>query len=295
VTQVGDNLPYQSSDALLAPGQVDVYAPSDAGPWPVVVMFHGTPGVQDKEDLREHASRVADLGFVVFSADWGLPPAGSGGPEPVPFATAVNAQAACALAFAAANAAGYGGDASRLIPFGYSGGANVAATAVFNHVRPSAGCLGGTDAVDVSAIVTFEGDFLAAPEFDSVLEEHPEFFDLLTPWKALPNLPDLPIVMLVSERPGPKVEAPMPSDRVAGYLALRDWDGTLARLVAKVRPFEDGITDAGDEQRVMFEGFKENGNPVTLDVLPSSSHMEFSPAGWEVFLAAFGKALAAIG
>jgi hypothetical protein len=53
-----------------APGVLDVYAPAKAGPWPVVVMLNGYGG--EKGGLSEHARKVSDLGFVVFSADWGV-------------------------------------------------------------------------------------------------------------------------------------------------------------------------------------------------------------------------------
>ena len=34
------NLAYESSNPVLTPGKLDVYAPARAGSWPVVVMFH---------------------------------------------------------------------------------------------------------------------------------------------------------------------------------------------------------------------------------------------------------------
>jgi len=286
---------YQAGDPVLQPGTLDVYAPTVTGPWPVVVMFHGTPSAVDKASLAEHAQRVAGLGFVVFDANWGHLPSLTADPDAMVYANAANAQAACALAFATHNAQQYGGSPDRMIVFGYSGGSNVASVAIFNSVVPTTGCLGGQDPARVDSLVTWEGDFLAAPEFDAVLRAEPGLFDLMTPWSALPRLPDLPVTMLVSEHPGADVEAPMPSDTVAGFLALRDWDGTLARLVASVHAFDDGIISVADAQAVLFEGLRENGNPVTLDIAPGSSHMYLSPGGWLVFLAAFGKALAAIG
>ena len=34
-------VPFESENSLNAPGKLDVYWPVEAGPWPVVVMFHG--------------------------------------------------------------------------------------------------------------------------------------------------------------------------------------------------------------------------------------------------------------
>jgi hypothetical protein len=63
----------------LTPDALDVYAPAGAGPWPVLVMFHGFFGLAgtpatDRADLGENARRVAELGFVVFNASWGHQP-----------------------------------------------------------------------------------------------------------------------------------------------------------------------------------------------------------------------------
>lgn len=41
---VTENVAYESSNPVLVPGTLDVYAPSAQGTWPVVVMFHGAPG-----------------------------------------------------------------------------------------------------------------------------------------------------------------------------------------------------------------------------------------------------------
>ena len=76
-----DDLAYESSASpILVPGTLDVYAPAEAGPWPVVVMFHGAPSddpVMDRNGLAAHARLVAALGFVVFNASWGQAPEGS--------------------------------------------------------------------------------------------------------------------------------------------------------------------------------------------------------------------------
>ena len=73
------DLTYESTNPVLTPDALDVYAPAKAGPWPVVVMFHGAPGsdpATDRGYLSENARRVAELGFVVFNASWGHAPGG---------------------------------------------------------------------------------------------------------------------------------------------------------------------------------------------------------------------------
>jgi len=291
--KVTKDVAYETANDVLVPGKLDVYAPqTGGGPWPVVVMFHGTPSDVSKEFLAEHARRVAEQGFVVFDADWGHTTTSgeSGMSDTYAYATASNAQVACAIAFARANAAANGGDPSKLIVFGHSGGSNVGGVVAFGGATPSTGCVEGTEVGPIGALVTWEGDFLAAPMFDPALKAEPRFFDLLTPWAHLADKPKLPVHMLLSENPGPQVEASFAAADLPGFLALRDKDGTMQRLMEKTGAITDGIFSAADEQRVLYEALRELGNPVSLDIMPGSTHRYLSEEGWKVFLAAFQKA-----
>jgi poly(3-hydroxybutyrate) depolymerase len=97
------DLAYEPADSPLAGRTLDIYAPAGAGPWPVVVMFHGFQG--SKADQAEYARKVADLGFVVFAPTWdsGLPTIGGDN-------LAYASQAACAVEYARSHAGEYGGD-----------------------------------------------------------------------------------------------------------------------------------------------------------------------------------------
>jgi acetyl esterase/lipase len=286
---------YESANDVLIPGLLDVYAPPAGGPYPVVVMFHGTPWEVSKEFLAEHAARVAQLGFVVFDADWGHTEGSPADIDVYAYATASNTQAACAVAYARSHAADYGGDPAKVIVFGHSGGSNVGSVVAFGGAQPSGGCLGDGKVGKVAAFVTWEGDYLLAPAEDQLLEADRRVMDALTPWSALASRPDLPVAMLLSEDPGSQVRAPLPAEAVPDYLALRDKDGTLARLVAKTGVFEDEEISVADMMRVFEAALREQGNPVTFDIIPGSTHLDLSDAGWEVFLAAFSKAVDAAG
>jgi acetyl esterase/lipase len=287
------NVAYESTSTLLIPGTLDIYAPTAVGPWPVAVMFHA-PGWWD--ELREHARRVADLGFVVFVPIWGrgTDAALIDTPPTYDQVVATDAQASCAVAFARAHAAEFGGDPARMIVFGHSGGANVAAMVAFARPEPSAGCLGGKTLGAIDALVVWEGDWIlsrADAGWDDVLTADPRLLDGLTPWRYVSNHKDLKVVMLSSEHPGVdlgrKGGDPWAAD---SWLAVRDKSGALRRQLEANGAFADGEFDVADLQQLFFTVLKAQGNPVSLDVMPDSSHEYIVGGGWVVFLAAFQRA-----
>ena len=288
---VTSDVAYESANPLLVPGVLDVHAPARAGPWPVVVMLHGGGG--DKRDLREHASKVADLGFVVFSATWGAGGVGSTGLPSYDQLLAAQSQSACAVAFARAHAAKYGGDPATLIVFGHSSGANMGTLVAFARPEPTTGCLGGTILGTIDALVTWEGDWMAMDPrvgWDGALAADPRVMDGYTPWKHLAEHKDLKVVMLVSEHPGVERKVSDPG-AVDSFLAVRDASGDLRKQLEANGAFADGIFDVIELQQLLFSVLQAQGDPVSLDVMPGSTHTSLSDAGWDVFLAAFEKAV----
>jgi dienelactone hydrolase len=294
------DLTYESANPVLTPDALDVYAPAEAGPWPVVVMFHGYGGptgtpATDRAELSEHAHRVAELGFVVFNASWGHQP-GAADMSWHDGIQAANSQAACAVEFARAHAAEYGGDPATMIVFGHSGGASQAAMGVFARPSPTAGCLGGATLGGISALVTWEGNWLLSatdPDWNVIIAEDPRVMDVNTPWKYLAEHKDLKVVMLVSENPGSQYERQVGDPWAAdSWLAARDPSGDLRRQLQADGALADGTIGQADMQRLLYSVLKAQGNPVTLDVMPDSTHEQLAGAGWDVFLAAFPKAAA---
>ena len=103
--------------------RLDVYAPSEPGPWPVVVFAHGL-GAR-KEGYAILSRGIAEQGAVVFAINW---------PTMNPDTAVQNdgrgfremlETLACAIRFAGARAPDYGGDAARvaLVGFSLGGGA----------------------------------------------------------------------------------------------------------------------------------------------------------------------------
>jgi hypothetical protein len=307
------NVPYESADPELAPDALDVYAPPKAAPWPVVVMLHGGVGpdpAADRGNLSEYARRVADLGFVVFVPEWGAVSAGGDDTLSYEGLVANNSQGACAVEFARAHAAEYGGDPGTMIVFGHSAGAHLAATVVFAGTEPSAGCLADTTLGAIDALITYEGDWLiheihppGSPlQWDRMLAADPRVFDAVTPWTYLSKDKDLKVVILVSEAPNVSLEKDYPGiiiDRPVGdpwaadsWLAVRDPSGDLRRQLETNGALADGKLGLVESQQLLYSLLKAQGNPVSLDVMPDSSHRWLADKGLDVFLAAFPKAAA---
>ena len=97
--------------------RVDIYHPRNAGSWPTVVTIHGRP--RTPADMRELAQSLARGGAVVFNADYrGVRPVSKGFPE------SIN-DVACAIRYARANTAKYGGDPDHIVLVGHSYGGYV--------------------------------------------------------------------------------------------------------------------------------------------------------------------------
>lgn len=278
------NVPYESSNPVLVPGLLDVYAPVKAGPWPVVVMLSGG----DKSYLSEYARRVADVGFVVFAATWDINTPSS------PLST--GSQAACAVEFARAKAAAYGGDPATMILFGHSAGASIASIVAFARTEPSPGCLGDATLGGIDALVTWDGEWLAQTTFmgwDEAIAADPELFDALTPWTDLPRHKDLRVVMLSETDANAdfNYDRPLPDEAAMdAFFGPRDPTGALRVQLEANGALTDGVIDMLDGQQLLYSILKAQGNPVTLDLMPDTNHTTIGSAGWPVFLAAFEKA-----
>jgi acetyl esterase len=101
---------------------VDIHVPKGAGPFPVLVYLHGGGWILGSPKThRRLGFRFAEAGYLVFNVHYRLAPEH---PFPAPFDDCV-----AAIRWAAAHAADYGGDASRLAVGGDSAGGNLAAAA----------------------------------------------------------------------------------------------------------------------------------------------------------------------
>jgi acetyl esterase/lipase len=282
---------YESADPRLPSQALDVHAPTAAGPWPVVVMLHGGPGVLDRGWSAGWASLVAAEGFVVFAPTWGVT-----GVEAMDLprheqVDALFRQAACAVAFARAHAAEYGGDPSTMILLGHSAGANAAATIAFNDLAPSDGCPAGDSVGPIGSIITYEGDWLLHdPMWDQVIPHDPDVLQTVTPWKGLSAHPGIPVVMLVSEGSGGLVEVPVGDPPVDSWLTARD--PVAMRTQFMTAGPDGGRINIAQTQAILHAALKAQGNPVSLTEAPGADHMTLGIDGRAALLAALREASA---
>jgi acetyl esterase/lipase len=284
-------LAYESVNTVFEAGMLAVYAPAKGGPWPVVVLL--PPVGATTFEYGQYARPVADLGFVVFVPTWG---AGMSGAPTHDQAQAAASQAACAVEFARAHAAEYGGDPAAMIVFGHSAGANTAAMVAFARPEPSAGCLVRAAPGAIDALVTWDGDWLLQTTYmgwDELLAADPRVMAATTPWTHLAAHKDLKVVLLGETEANADYDydRPLPDAKATdAYFAPRDPSGALRRQLEASGALADGNLDVLDSQRLLFSVLESQGNPVSLDILPGSNHTHLSDAGWKVFLAAFPKA-----
>lgn len=128
-----------------------VYTPQSPGPHPVVVFFHGGGWVICSLTTHDNVARAIcrDADAIVVSVDYRMAPEH-------PFPTAPN-DAFAATKWVAANAASFGGDASRLAVCGDSAGGNL--SAIVTQLARDAGGPAVTFAALIYPAVdmTFEG------------------------------------------------------------------------------------------------------------------------------------------
>src|SRR3954452_14182195 len=95
---------------------MDVYAPTDAGPWPLVVVVPGggIPPDQIVGYADDFALAIADRGAVVMTSNWRQSPSfGADSSQSL-------ADVACAVGVARATGPAYGADAARVVLIGHS-------------------------------------------------------------------------------------------------------------------------------------------------------------------------------
>jgi len=175
----------------------DVYAPSEPGPWPLVVTVHGGGWVTGSPAATAPlADALAARGVVAVNIPYRTVSLGGGFPASVD-------DVACAVAAARGAADAYTTTSDRVVLVGHSAGAHLAAL-----VALAPGEFGGECAADarVDGFVGLSGPYdtdLLAPVlsvfFGVTIDDDPETWARGNPVTYVATAPDIPVLLLHGE------------------------------------------------------------------------------------------------
>lgn len=179
-TNVARDIAYTSEQKM------DIYSPITPGDWPIVVVLHG--GNSTKSEVQGISQAIAQRGAVVFAPQYRssepLLPSDTitQGPE----------DAACAVRFARAKAAGYGTKPTpRLILVGHSAGGAIGMTVMLAGDDFKGDCLVNEGSALPDAFVGLDGayDILPLNSPDNLRKAPMEQWRLLTPFSYVDRKP----------------------------------------------------------------------------------------------------------
>ncbi|TKJ28836.1 MAG: hypothetical protein CEE40_10550 [Chloroflexi bacterium B3_Chlor] len=195
--------------------KLNVYAPTEPGPWPVVVLMHAWYQSKDNTIYTSFAEELAGRGVVVF-----VPQRRSESSTLYEYVLdngrdirEVQGSWACGIRFAREQAADYGGDPDRITVLGH--GASGLETAFFGDdlqqlweefallrggPPPQTECLGGGDSARVDAYIGYGGDL---HYYERLSESDPELWELTSPFAVIGRNPSLLIHLVHGGRANP--------------------------------------------------------------------------------------------
>ena len=248
---------------------MDVFAADGAGPWPVVVLFHGDPSAVANWHMESLARHLAERGAVVFNTNWG-----SREPYGTHEREQLSGQGPCAYWYAHENAETYGGDPTDISLAGFSAGANMAAATVMYGGGEDLGCAARPVPIEPSKVVYFEGDTLLSPVWDQALRADPTLYTDLTPWRYINDYAGPPIHFLIDRQTAAAYTAPSTDD----YLNLRDPNSELRADLAAMGALDDGVLDIGEGTTLFHRRLLDAGTPTTLTWIDHAVHRLSPPA-----------------
>jgi len=273
--EVETDLVYHDGDDRLSPrsGLVDVAAPTTAGPWPVVVAFHGDPRSVSKNWMRPTGTRVAEHGRVVFIPAWGHLNGSWSGDVPLRTQWALlTDEIACAVAYAKDHAADHGGDPDHITVYGFSAGANAALMAGLGDSQPLDACAADASRVVPQAVVSADSDALLGGGWDDQLAEDPEVFYALTPWRDLdPEAHTFPVHVLATDTAVGPYDRPIPDDSEALF-GHRHVDVDLEAELDELGLIDDEGFSILDGNVWAHDTLVEAGYDAHWLLLPDSTH-----------------------
>lgn len=281
--EVTSNLVYHQGDDRFtgAAGLMDVVAPVAKGPWPTVVAYHGDPSSVGRPWMLPMAEDLADEGRVVFVPDWGHTEyAWQREVSLVEQFDLLVREVRCAVVFAKAHAADFGGDPDHITVYGYSAGGNAALMAGLADTEPLEACAEAGPSVVPQAVVSGDGDvLLGAGIWDSRLADEPEAFYGFTPWRFVDGSPRVPVQIVAVENTYGPFERSVGEDPYTSMVADRHTDIDLVGELLAMGLLDDGAFSVRDSNEWAYQELLDAGYDVEWVLLPDSNHLSISPEG----------------
>jgi acetyl esterase/lipase len=268
------------------PPLLDVYAAAGGEGLPVVVIFHGGPGVVDKTHsmYSRIAADLVDRGAVVFSANWSSPISSPDTNDALAGMFREVAGASCAVSYAVEHAPEYGGDPDQLVLLGHSAGAMVASVLALRPSEQLPECSVQMRPLQVDRIVLYEGDWLFEdPYWDQWKDGIPTIRTGFTPWTWM-DTEHKPAVTLVTTHGGVNELQRCGVDRTEGWYPARDPDGWFWERFERGGAVDDGCLDNREISAVLADTFAAEGFTVDSMFLDQSGHMHLAEADEQALL-----------
>ena len=281
-TRLVTDLVYHASDDRFsaASGLTDVTAPTEGGPWPTVVVFHGDPRFASKTWHRPDATEIAGHGRVVFLPAWGQTTLSYDAASLDSHWDMLVREVTCAVAFAAAYTEEYGGDPDHITLYGLSAGGNAVLMAGLAGAEPLETCVAPGPAITPQALAPIDADWLLGGGFDSQLSENPEAFYSITPWRYLDGSQDLRIYVMVTE--DPTLVRSVDPDPATSWLSYRHPDIDLPAELEAMKFLDDGKFGIVESGEYAYEVLVAAGYDATLVRMPGARHEAWGEEGRRV-------------
>jgi acetyl esterase/lipase len=249
---------------------LDVYVPDGRGPWPVAVMFHGrSSGGKDTPSTTSVAAAAATAGMVVIAPTWYVG-------DPFPLGTDdidhLGAAGNCAVAFARARAADYGGDPGRLVVYGFSAGTGPALVSALDPAADEIpGCRSLPTGASVAGAVVGDGEtFWQSAPFDGAFREDAEAMQdsvasLTDPTRWPPDLGTEFFLWAAAEGTAPRA---VDDDANPTWLDERDPTGSIRSDLERLDQLADGVVSYVDAAQLLELRLRDAGVDVTLEITP---------------------------
>jgi len=170
---------------------LDVYVPSASAPRPVVIVVHG--GSQAAINFIYLSKALSEMGVLVYNINV------SRDPPPLVRIKRI----ACAVRFARATAADYGGDPTRITLVGNSSGASAGLVVALAGEDYEGHCVENDASPHIDVFIGYEGDYdyvtthyEGDPDYTKLKEEDPELWNAINPYSHIGRNPELQIRLI---------------------------------------------------------------------------------------------------